>query len=247
MQQDLRAFPRYFLPNGLAAMIGKWDASVVDLSVKGARLQTTEQLVAGTQLGFAMMAAGSTIRTTATVLWCQMAALALDAEESDVFLAGVVFEEALPALGTVIDRMIALDEAMRIQDSRSTERYSVTAYLKASFGDHCLDARILDLSLRGARLAMRQPVRVGTEACLRFSPDFGPTVEVETAVRWCRKSDRNAAYEIGIHIPHEESLMGAVLAQMCMRKQARVDLNSLRRKFDPLRTASMTGMVALAS
>lgn len=246
MMTDFRRYPRYFLPSGLPAMLSNIDASVVDLSIKGARLQTTQPLAVGAKMSFALSTAGSTITTVATVLWCQMAALALDDEESDRYLAGVVFEDAVPSVNRVIDNLIAADEAIAIEDSRSSERYCISSTLAASYGD-VAEARVLDLSIRGARLGSRQQVRVGTKTSLRFRLEPGPAVDVMATVVWCAPSERKHGYEIGLSVTGEEPLLRAVIAQMCMRKQARVDLNSLRRKFDPMRSMHMSGLVALAS
>ena len=246
MRNDLRVFPRYFLPGGLAALLAQSNASVVDLSIKGARLQVTKQLPIGVKLSFVLMAGGSTIRTFATVLWCQMAALALDQHESDVYLAGVVFDEAVPALAGVIDQLMARDKAMPIQDSRSCERYAVTTPVNAWFGDHAADAQLVDLSLRGARIAIDESARIGRTPSLRFSLENGPMVDLPATVAWCGRSEQTGSYQVGLSITGEETLLGAVIAHLCMRKHARVDLNSLRRKFDPLRAASMSGLVALA-
>jgi hypothetical protein len=246
MLSDFRRFPRYFLPGGLHGRLGQIEASVVDLSLKGARLQVTQPLAVGAKMQFALMTNGGTIVTNATVLWCQMAALALDDQESDRYLAGVVFDETVPLIGNVLDGLIAAEEAIAIQDSRSTERYCITVPFTASFGDRC-EARVLDLSIRGARIGTHQQIRIGTRASLRFRLEPGPSVDITATVVWCRPSERKQGFEMGLNIVDEEPLLRAVIAQMCMRKQARVDLNSLRRKFDPMRKSSMSGLVALAS
>ena len=46
MSNDFRTVPRYFLTSGLPAMIDELEVSVVDLSIKGARLQVTEPILA---------------------------------------------------------------------------------------------------------------------------------------------------------------------------------------------------------
>jgi hypothetical protein len=246
MNSDFRRFPRYFLPSGLPAVLTNVEANVVDLSVKGARLQTTQPLAVGAKMHFALTASGSTIATDATVLWCQMAALALDDDESDRYLAGIVFEDAVPTVNRVIDNLIAHDEAIAIEDARSCERYGITAPQMASFGDRG-EVKILDLCIRGARIGSREAVTVGTQTNLRFRLEPGPSVDVVATAMWCKPSERKHGYEIGLYITGEEPLLRAVIAQLCMKKQARVDLNSLRRKFDPMRSMHMSGLVALAS
>src|SRR5438552_15955024 len=114
MLSDFRSVPRYFLPNGLPACLDHIVVNVVDLSVKGARLQLTQSLAVGAKMPFALTANGSMINVEVTVLWCQMAALSLDDEESDQYLAGVVFDHALPQLSEVLNLLIASDQAMSI-------------------------------------------------------------------------------------------------------------------------------------
>ncbi len=247
MLSDLRRHPRYFLPKGLPAVLEQVPASVVDLSVKGARIQITKHLEVGSNAPIALATSIGTVNTKATVLWCQLAALALDDDESDVYFAGVVFDDVLPALGSALDQLIASDEAIAIQDSRSTERYCITLPLNGTFGADAADMRVLDLSIRGARINVRQPVRVGQRTSLRFCLEPGPAVDVIATAAWCRPAERRQGFEIGLNITGEEALMRAVIVQLCMRKQARVDLNSLRRKFDPLQHKPMSGMLAMAS
>jgi Tfp pilus assembly protein PilZ len=247
MLSDLRRYPRYFLPAGLHAQLEQAEANVVDLSIKGARVQVNQAFGVGTKVKFVLAAANAAIQTNATVLWCQIAALALDDDESDVYLAGVTFEEAIPEVESVLNQMIAKDEAIAIEDSRSTERYSVTIPLHGSFGEDAADVRILDLSIRGARICGRKPIRVGESISLRFRLEPGPAVDVTAKVAWCQPSERKLGFEAGLSIADEEALMRAVVAQMCMRKQAKVDMNSLRRKFNPLRSGPRSGMLALAS
>lgn len=247
MLSDLRKHPRYFLPRGLPSVVDETKASVVDLSLKGARLQITQPLVVGARLPFVVTAGGGAIQTGATVLWCQIAALALDDEESDVYFAGVTFDDVVPEFAGVLDQLIASDEAIAIVDARSSERYSVMQSLHGSYGDNAVDIRVIDLSIRGARLSSRTPFRIGSEASLCFSLIPGPAVDVKGKVVWCRETDRRLGYEIGLQIEGEEAILRAVIAQLCMKKQARVDMSSLRRKFDPMGSKPRSGMLALAS
>ena len=247
MLSDLRRYPRFFLPGGLRAQLEQADANVVDLSVKGARVQVNQAFNVGAKVGLSLIAGDEPISTAATVLWCQMAALALDDDESDVYLAGVMFDEPLPVVETILDSMVENEAAIAIVDARSTERYCITIPLHGTFGEDGAEVRVVDLSTRGVRIIAREPVAAGTTASVRFRLEPGPAVDVIGKVVWCNPADRKRGYSVGISIPGEEALLRAVIAQMCMRKQARVDMNSLRRKFDPMRSAQRSGVLALAS
>lgn len=245
MSNDFRAMPRYFMPNGLPAMLDELEVSVVDLSIKGARLQLTMPVPIGATVPLVIWACGRTVTTNATVLWSQLVALSLNDEEEDRHLCGVIFENVVPVVAEIIDDLLTSGEALPIQDERGAERYRVTAQITANFGELAL-VRLLDLSVRGARIGTRNEIPVGTQAVLRFR--LGPkeaTVEVFATVMWSKPAERRGGFESGMRVEGEEALLRATIAQLCMHNHARIDVNSLRRKFDPLRVANAGGLVAL--
>jgi hypothetical protein len=234
MLSDLRKHPRYFLPAGMAGKVGSVDVNVVDLSLHGARVQLAQPLSVGATLPFVLESSDGSIRIDATVRWCQLAAFALDDAVSDVFLAGVSFGEASADVTDLLDALIAAGAAVPIVDGRATERYHVMFPLTATFGEGSL-AWIIDLSIRGARLSLPEPVEVGETRTLSFEVPAGPSVAVSGVVVWCRHADDKSGYDAGVRIEGEEAVLRTVIAQLCIRKQARVDAKSLQRKFDPLR------------
>src|SRR5260370_29668089 len=98
MPTDFRTVPRYFVTGVLSATFGNVAANIVDLSVRGARLHMTQPFTIGSNLRFVVEAAGQTISVEATVSWCRMAALALDASETDRYLVGIMFDSEQPAV-----------------------------------------------------------------------------------------------------------------------------------------------------
>src|SRR5947207_204396 len=134
MLRDLRTAPRYFLLTTLLASIDGAAAYVVDLSTKGARLQLTQPLTAGTKLPFVLPLNDGTVSVPATVLWCRMAAMALDDAESDRFLAGVSFERQIPEIASVIAELVTGEGALLIEDHRTVQRFRLPAPVVASFG-----------------------------------------------------------------------------------------------------------------
>src|SRR5581483_8142720 len=117
MASDFRTVPRFFMMTALPATIGGAEANVVDLSVRGARLQTTLPFVIGATLTFVLQAENATVSAEATVTWCRMAALALDDLESDRYLCGVMFDREVPSIRQVIDDLMRRELAMRIEDA----------------------------------------------------------------------------------------------------------------------------------
>ena len=97
MPTDFRTVPRYFVTGALCATFGEVGAHIVDLSVRGARLHMTQPFTIGSELQFVLEAAGERINVLSMVSWCRMAALALDENESDRYLVGIMFDSEQPA------------------------------------------------------------------------------------------------------------------------------------------------------
>jgi len=243
MATDFRAVPRYFVMSALPATLGQSEANVVDLSVRGVRVQTTQPFNIGAAVHFTLRTEGVAVEAKGTVSWCRMAALALDDLECDRYLCGVMFDEEQASVSKVIDGLVATEMAMRIEDARGTERYEITTQLTGSFGLQA-PIRILDLSIRGARIIAARPVPVGTAAALRFRVDKRH-IDVHAEMVWCKPSERRGGFECGLRIAGEETLLRQVIAQLCTHNQARIDLNSLRRKFDPMHGEKQSGLLAL--
>ncbi|HEY8131465.1 MAG TPA: PilZ domain-containing protein [Thermoanaerobaculia bacterium] len=243
MATDFRTAPRYFVMSALPATLDQAEANVVDLSARGARVQLTQPFNIGATVQFKLQTERGTITTQATVSWCRMAALALDEMECDRYLCGVMFDEEQPAVMRVIDDLVSSEMAMRIEDARATERYEMTKELSGSFGMQS-SVRILDLSIRGARIGTDRPVPVGTAAALRFRVDK-KHIDLYAEMVWCKPAERRSGFECGLRIEGEESLLRQVIAQLCTHNQARIDLHSLRRKFDPMHGEKPSGLLAL--
>ncbi|HEX9161576.1 MAG TPA: PilZ domain-containing protein, partial [Thermoanaerobaculia bacterium] len=102
MKFDLRSEARYFVVTPLAAEIDGVNADVVDISTRGARLQVTQPVGIGRLVPFTLRAENSGVVTTASVIWCEMAALSLHDDELDRYFCGVTFEQSLAAIRELI-------------------------------------------------------------------------------------------------------------------------------------------------
>jgi hypothetical protein len=71
-------------------------------------------------------------------------------------------------------------------------------------------------------------------------------VEVLGTVAWCLGST-TSGFEAGLKIDGEEERLRAAIHRLCMRDEARIDLHSLRRKFDALRQSSHEFAALVAS
>jgi len=243
MATDFRTTPRYFIMSALPATLGDVEVNVVDLSVRGARLQLTQPFAIGATLLFVLRTESATVSSRVTVSWCRMAALALDEAECDRYLCGIMFDEEQSAVMKIVEGLLAREMAMRIEDARATERYEITTPLTGSFGMQS-PVRILDLSIRGARIASDRPVPVGTAAALRFRVER-KHIDVHAEMVWCKPAERRNGFECGLRVQGEEALLRQVIAQLCTHNQARIDLHSLRRKFDPLHGEKQSGLLSL--
>ncbi|HEY3054741.1 MAG TPA: PilZ domain-containing protein [Thermoanaerobaculia bacterium] len=245
MPRDLRTEPRYFAITPIAAEIGRNNADLVDICTSGARLQVTRSLIAGQEVHFTLRTDGAAIATSATVVWCELAALAMQEEESDRYLCGISFARSLVVLRHIIDELVAAKSLIVIEDIRHAERYRVMAPLTASFGGRGA-LRVLDLSIRGARILIPQRLDSGTTASLRFSIDGVDTpVDLPATVVWSRPAERKGRFECGLRIVDAEEWLRAVIDELALRDGVVIETDSLRRKFDPFALHPVPGLVPI--
>lgn len=233
---SFRTVPRYFLLPPLHARFGDESVSVIDLSLKGARIEVANPLPLGARLQLMIDTHRGSLRLTASVLWCEIDQLALSGGP-DRYLAGMVFDEASTEVGELIERLLKSNLAIPIEDARSADRFHITAQLTGIFGA-IGPVGIIDLSIRGARIAVPQFVRFGTACPLRFQVD-GETglLDVDATVMWCLGA-ATEGFEAGLKIDGQEERLRLAIHRLCMRDEARIDLHSLRRRFDAMRALS---------
>jgi hypothetical protein len=245
MSLDVRTEPRYFVVTPVAAEINGVNADVVDLSTRGARVQVTHRLAIGNVLPFVMRSGAVTITTSATVVWCDVAAFALDDEESDRYFCGVAFVEAIPMIAHLIADLLKTGAVVPIEESRATDRYRVVAPLTASFSE-MPSLRVLDLSIRGARVLTPSLLATGSSGRLRFAINGRDTqVWLPASVMWSRHAQRKGRYEAGLRITDAEEWLRVVIDELVMREGVVRDTDSLRRKFDPFALKPIAGIVPL--
>ena len=245
MNRDLRSERRYFVVTPLPATIGNANADVVDISTRGARLQVTQRIPTGQHFEFAIRTGEARIETHAAAVWCDIAAFALQDEESDRYLCGITFERSVNVIRHLIDDLVATRTAIAIEESRESERYRVVAPLTASFSDHAA-LRVLDLSIRGARLSTPSLLTPGTSGRLRFTIDGSDTpVWLPATVMWSRSAQRKGRFEAGLRITDAEDWIRAVIDELSLRNGVAIETDSLQRKFDPFVAHPVSGIVGL--
>ncbi len=245
MDLDVRTEARYFVVTPVAAEINGVNADLIDLSTRGARLQLTQRMAIGNIVPFALRSGEQTLATAASVVWCEVAALALDDEETDRYFCGVAFVEAIPQVAELIRRLVESKAALPIEESRTADRYRVMAPLTASFAGQA-SLRVLDISIRGARVLTPSLLEAGASGRLRFTIDGTNTpVWLPATVVWARPAGRKGRYEAGLRIRDAEAWLRMVIDELALRDGVVTDGDSLRRKFDPFAIHPVPGVVAL--
>lgn len=233
MKKDQRTGPRYFLNPTLPGLVSGNSARIVDIGAKGLRVELQHRLQAGASVDVIFAAC----RMAGTVLWCQVDALNFSSDD-DFYLAGIAFPAPMPEIEDLGISLAKRGEAIHIVEMRQHDRYRITAPLTGSFGD-VAPVSIVDLSLNGARIALLDRVDPGYTQRLRFQVDdeTGP-VSLEGTAVWCSPSPIMREFYAGLEIAGGEEPLRKAIHRLCMRDEARIDMDSLKRKFDALRLAS---------
>ncbi|HSP17486.1 MAG TPA: PilZ domain-containing protein [Thermoanaerobaculia bacterium] len=233
MKQDHRTGPRYFLNPPIPGVANGDAVRFVDVGARGCRLELRQSLEPSSPIEMAI----GPVHLRGTVLWCQVDALNF-ASEYDGYLAGVAFEAPSAEMEHVARALCHEGKALQIEEMRAHDRYRITAPLTGSFGEFA-PVSIIDVSVAGACIAMLHRVPVGATGTLRFQVDgaTGP-VDLEATVKWTKPSPIMREHYAGLEIPAAEEKLRKVIYQLCLRNEARIDIDSLKRKFDMLRLAS---------
>ena len=233
MRPDLRSVPRYFLNPSLPSFANGKAARVVDLSSKGCRLELVEPLIPGEHLYLQIIAGNKEITVEGSVLWCEIDSLLVDMLH-DRYLVGIAFLRPSSAVEALVEELCGREMALRIEDFRDYDRYTLASPLTGSFGE-VAPVSILDLSIRGARISVPSNLGMGSGAMLRFQIDRDSgTTEVFGKVMWTTSSVTGDTHA-GLQITGADEQLRQAIDRLCIRGEARIDLDSLRRKFDNLR------------
>jgi hypothetical protein len=242
---ELRTVPRFFLNPPLQGFAGGRAVRVVDLCVKGARLEHTLPFTPGTDINLAILGSDREITMKATVLWCELDSLQLSVAH-DRYLTGIAFRNFNHSVGELIEDLSGVHGVIRIEDERNFDRYRVSVPLTASFGE-LSPVSLLDLSLRGAKIETGRGIEKGMTGQLIFQvdADTGPVAAMGEVV-WIRPTI-DGAFHAGVQIAGHDEVMADAIHRLCRSGEAHIDLNALRRKFDALRAESLAAIKAGAA
>ena len=245
MIHELRTAPRYFLLQHLPAQVDEITSSVVDLSPSGARLQLRQALTVGETVSFRLTTDSGCLETQVRVLWCELAAVALDDAASDRYLCGVQFLEVRSVVAVMIAGLLTSGAAMLIEDCRRSERYRIRSSLSASFAKFS-SVRVRDISSQGIRITAPEKPDCGTIGALRFRIHGRETpVDLKAHVAWTMPGERLGTFDCGLKIDEGHEWLRAVIDELALRNELELDADTLRRKFDPLAGEEMTGLLSL--
>ncbi len=207
---------------------------MIDLSIKGARLELVEPFNPGESLFLVIHFEKIEITVPAIVLWCELESMLVDLIH-DRYIAGVAFDRVSGAVQELINDLTAREAAIRIEDFRNYDRYRLISPLSGSFGD-LAPISIADLSIRGARIMTAAQLGIGVSDHLRFHvDDEAGTIDVVGRVMWSAPSNVPGMVNHGLHIVGQDEVLRGAIERLCLRGDARIDLHSLRRKFDTMR------------
>src|SRR5213596_549396 len=164
----LRNHPRYFMLPPLYASAGNEGVRVLDLSLRGARLEMSAALTVGSRMRLKITTTEGVVDEMVTVLWSQIDEFGFDSGE-DRYMAGIEFDGQSESVGQLIERLLETHNAIPVEDARSADRYRISVPLTGVFG--ILQINVLDLSIRGARISLPYFIRVGTVTPFAFQID----------------------------------------------------------------------------
>jgi hypothetical protein len=232
---DLRTVVRYFLAPPLPGLLNGRAGRIVDLSANGARVELEEPVRPGEEVSLTIVSSGGKITVLGTILWCEIDSLLLDSAH-DRYLAGIAFRQANSVVENLLVGLCNSNLAFRIEDYRGHDRYHVTAPLTASFGE-IAPVSVIDLSVSGARISseVKIPVEIGAQLRFQVDHESGPT-DVFAKVVW--SAPAGGAQQAGLLVNGKDEVMRHAIHRLCIRGEARIDLDSLKRKFDAMRAQS---------
>lgn len=237
-----RTVPRFFLTPPLQAIASGRAVRVIDLCVKGARLEHAEPLERGTDIILAIRTSDHEVSVKANVLWSQLDSLQLKAGH-DRYLSGIAFRSDAHGIVELLDELSAAKAVIRIEDERNFDRYRLNAPVTASFGA-LSPVSLLDMSMRGVKIESGPGLEPGMSGQLIFQVDVesGP-LDLTAEVKWVRPTV-DGAFHAGLLILGADDVMADAIQRLCRRGEAQIDLGALRRKFDALRAGSVAGGTA---
>lgn len=224
--QSLRRSERYLLAPPIAATFGAAPVAVCDLSALGARFRHEQPLEAGAKAALRL----ASLSLEATIVWTQR-----DPSVTGRYVSGARTYGPPEAIQSLIAQLHASKRSHRIEELRSTDRFSLAPLLEGAFGGEAI--RIENLSARGARIELPVELPCGSSGAFRFAvPDSSIAVDVTGEIVWlAMKSIGGPAYRAGLLINEKPELLRMAIGRLCETGRASLDTQSLGLKLKIIR------------
>ena len=228
--RSLRTAERFLLAPPLAATFGTADVVICDISARGVRFRHEAPLQTGAKsiLRIAVEPQVPHLDLETIVVWTQA-----DTTTRGKFVSGSRTYGPPGAVDSLLAQLRVSKRTQRIEELRSTERFSVIPGLDGVLGDQ--PVTVEDLSARGARIATAAELVNGATSVLRFQlPDAQISVEVPAQVMWTGMKSIDASgaarYRAGLLIQQKPEMMRLAIGHLTEPGRAAIDAHSLGLK-----------------
>lgn len=224
--RTLRTAERYLLQPPLAAHYDGRAVSICDISTKGARFTHGHSLEMGQKALLRVVLDGrpAPLQLEAVVVWTE-----LDPVAPTRFVSGVRTYGSPELIDGMIAQLQNARRTTRIEELRGNDRFTMQQPLGGRFGG--VPVAIENLSVRGARIVIAQPIAMGASAPFAFMD-----VDVAAQVAWCAvKSLEPTMYRAGLFINEKTERMRLAIGQLCEGGHAVLDTQSLALKLKIIR------------
>jgi PilZ domain len=230
--KNLRTAERFLLEPALSGHFGTSVVSVCDISSKGARIKHGLPLEMGHKSALRLTVEGrpQPVSLEAVVVWTQ-----LETGAKNRWVSGLRTYGSPESVHGVLTSLQDAGRTVRIEELRSSDRFTVTPALEASWNDAMV--RIEDISARGARIESPVPLEASNLGVLRFVvPNANVTVEVAGTVAWASmKAVDPQLFRAGLLIAEKPELMRLAIGQLSEIGRAALDAQSLALKLKIIR------------
>lgn len=225
-----RRSERHLLAPPLAATFHGASVAVCDISAEGVRFRHDVPLQTGTKSVLLIAAEGKAtpIALETLIVWTQA-----DAGMPGWRVSGGRTYGDAESVRMLIDQLQASGRTSRIEELRSTERFTLTPQLAAVFDG--AGVSVDNLSTRGAGIELTYPPPVGLTTTLAFGPsDTGIALRVAANVKWTALktigTGSKQTWRAGLQIDEKPEMLRLIIGHLAEQNRATIDAHSLRLK-----------------
>lgn len=227
--RNLRTTERFLIEPALSAQFGSAAVFVCDISVKGARFSHAHALEMGNKAMLRLTIEGrpSAIALEAVIVWTQP-----DPTHSGRFMSGVRTYAPPEIVSTLLRTLQAANRATRIEELRSSDRFTIKPNLDAQWNSERVSVE--DLCARGARIFSTARLNAGTTGVLHLTVPVD--VEVKTRVVWSSvKAVDPLKHRAGLTVDGKGDQMRMAIGRLSESGRATLDTQSLGLKVKIIR------------